>query len=170
MQVPGAPTAVALATASDRFAVAPINTVPGDDQSVEASNGTVELRRADSGQLLRTIATAGRVRAVGVLRRLLACIVETPTQKRIAWYSVGSGDLLGSLWVRTEVANELDISSGRIVFHRVFICLLETSDHTVRLLAREPNEPIGLSIEGRRIAWAVNGGGTGRIRTIVLPR
>ncbi len=171
VQVPGAPTAMALATASGRIAIAPINPVPGVDQSVEPSNGTVELRRADSGQLLRTIATAGPVRAVALSRRLLACIVETPTQKRIAWYSVGSGDLLGSLWVPTEVANELDISSGRIVFHRERrVRLLKTSDQTVRLLAREPNEPIGLSIEGRRVAWAVNGAARGRIRTILLPR
>ena len=111
------------------------------------------------------------MRAVALSRRTLACIVETPTQKRIGWYSVGSGDLLGSLWVPMEVANELDISAGRIVFHRERrIRLLDTGDHTLRLLTREPSEPVGLSIEGRRITWALNGGGRGRVRTILLAR
>jgi hypothetical protein len=170
VQVSGAPTAVVLASASGRIALAPINTVPGE-RPIEPSNGIVELRRADSGELLKTIATTGRVRAVALSRRTLACIVETPTQKRIAWYSVGSGDLLGSLWVRTDVANELDISAGRIVFHRDRrIRLLDTRHHTVQLLTRERSEPVGLSIEGRRITWAVNAGGRGRVRTILLAR
>ena len=40
----------------------------------------------------------------------------------------------------------------------------------LRLLQRASGTPIGLSIEGRRIAWAVNIKGRGRIVALTLPR
>ena len=55
VQVSGASTALALASAFGRIALAPINTVPGE-RPIEPSNGIVELRLADSGELLETIA------------------------------------------------------------------------------------------------------------------
>jgi hypothetical protein len=170
VQVSGAPTALVIASSTGRLAIAPVRTEPGE-RPLEPSNGTVEIRRADSGELLRTISTPGPVRGVALSRRTLACVVETPTQKHVVWYSVASGALLGSLWVPKAVANELDVSAGLVVFHRHGrIRLLDTRDQTVRLLARQSSGPIGLSIEDRRVTWAVNGGGRGRVRTFVLAR
>ena len=39
-----------------------------------------------------------------------------------------------------------------------------------QILWRPQGKPIGLSVEGRRVAWAVNIGERGRIVTLELPR
>jgi hypothetical protein len=66
-------------------------------------------------------------------------------------------------------AADVSAGSGGIVF-RVGRSIYVLSGRTPKLLARAPGTPVGLSIEGRRVAWAVNPKGHGRIVALTLPR
>jgi Tol biopolymer transport system component len=57
-----------------------------------------------------------------------------------------------------------------IVFHRgTTIAALNAGTHKVLLLTAKTAEPLGLFVVGRRIAWAENTNGHGRIRSLELP-
>jgi hypothetical protein len=57
-----------------------------------------------------------------------------------------------------------------VVFHagRRIIALDVSSGSLVRL-ATAGTAPIGLTVSGRRVAWAEPGGSTSRIRAVTLP-
>ncbi len=64
---------------------------------------------------------------------------------------------------------ELSTSDQLIVF-RVgrSIRAVSVDSHGVRVLARAAAPPIGMSIEGSRVAWAENVKGRGRIRALFV--
>ncbi|HEY6461897.1 MAG TPA: hypothetical protein VIY73_17145, partial [Polyangiaceae bacterium] len=66
-------------------------------------------------------------------------------------------------------APELSAGDGTLVF-RVgrSIRAVDTTTKRVRTVAKAAATPVGLSIAGRRIAWAENVGGRARIRAITL--
>jgi hypothetical protein len=68
--------------------------------------------------------------------------------------------------VQPETADIIDIAATRIVYHvgrKIF--LLDGVTGKTSLLAVSHEPPVGLSIDGRRVAWAENV----RIRAITLP-
>jgi len=78
-------------------------------------------------------------------------------------YDAASGKLVTATTM--PGASDLAIGTGGIVFR------VDKAIYTIRagrpaLLWRAMTKPIGLSIEGRRVAWAANG----RIRALNLPR
>jgi hypothetical protein len=50
------------------------------------------------------------------------------------------------------------------------IRLLDSRTRATSVLATAGSRPIGLSVSGRRVAWAENIRGRGRIRALTLPR
>src|SRR5262249_58400016 len=64
----------------------------------------------------------------------------------------------------------LSMSGNRVVFRAGrTIELLDAATQKISVLTVARSRPIGLSIEGRRVAWAVNADGRGLVRAIVLP-
>ena len=80
----------------------------------------------------------------------------------------------GQIRNRIEVSPRLgwlSASGGRIVYSvGKTIVSVDTATGAKSMLARAVSTPIGLSIEGRRVAWAENVGGRGRVRAGYLPR
>jgi hypothetical protein len=166
--VPSAPGAVVLAVSSERIAI-----VPGTQGTPDTYDPTVsiELRDSVSGGLLRTITAGGNVRALAFWGTKIAALVETPLgAKMIERYDAGTGALLGSTWVSPGIAAELDMAGNRIVYRTGrAIRLMDAITGAKQLLLQPSFKPIGLSIEGRRVAWAVNRDDGGRIMAVTLP-
>ena len=166
--IPGTPPPVGLAAAAGRVASAPARVV---NAGVLVGPESVQVRDARTGTLRMTVFPTGDVREVALSARTLAVLVSAEAGLRLEWYAVPSGDWLGSTPAPANIAN-LDIGRGRIVYRSDNeIRLVNTRTGVDQLLWVARSEPIGLSIEGRRVAWATNasGGRRGRVLTFMLP-
>jgi hypothetical protein len=132
---------------------------------------SVTVRPAGSGSSLSTFELEGQVPNVALSPSILAVLVRTTAGARIELRRPLERSAARSLAVPASTAPVLSASGHRVVY-RVgrTIWLLNTSSMKTSAIATAASTPIGLSIEGRRIAWAENGGGRGRIRAVTLPR
>jgi hypothetical protein len=89
--------------------------------------------------------------------RLLALDRRTGAKKRLPAIRTGESDV-------SVAGSKIVLLTGRT------IRLVDASTGKTFVVAKAAAAPIGLSIEGRRIAWAENIGGRGRIRGVLLPR
>ena len=162
--VPGAPPAVLVAVSGRHAALVPA--AQGGESPSAAPGGPVEIRDATTGALVASFAPAGLVTAVALSSRLAAVLVETPGGTSIEWYDPVTGAPLGSL-AAPGAAPSLSAFGELVVFRSGRnVRLLDAAAGTARLLARAAATPIGLSIEGGRVAWAENVRGRGRVRAV----
>lgn len=159
-----------LAVSHGHIAVLP----PADQTStvgadpVPAENGPIKVFDSN-GTLLSQVFPLGTVREIALSWPHLAVLV----QRHDGTTAVERYDARrGSLEVASAVsatASDLAIGPGGLVY-RVdnAIYLLQTRQPT--LLWRAKDEPIGLSVVGRRVAWAVNIGPRGRVVALTLAR
>lgn len=132
-----------------------------------APNGPVGVYDL-AGRPVTTVVPVGTAREVALAWPTLAVLVQqSDGGTAIERYDARNGALID----RTQVAgaSQLAIGSGGTVF------LVGSTIYTLRsglaqILWRPQGKPIGLSVEGRRVAWAVNIGERGRIVTLELPR
>jgi TolB protein len=125
---------------------------------------------AASGAKINGFETVGRVRAVALSPSVLAVLVEGFFGKRIELFDPGTGTELGSVAVDATSAAALSAAGDRIVFavgRRIM--MLDVATRRLSQLAVAGAPPLGLSIEGRRVAWAENAGNQGRIRALTAP-
>ena len=136
-----------------------------------APNGPVEIRRASSGALVTSFAPAGTVRAVALSARYATALVERAGGARaIETYDATTGSRVASVAVPTSTADDLDSSGATVVFRVGWsLRLLDAATGQQRVLYGATAKPIGLSIEGSRVAWAANTGGHALIRTMQVP-
>ena len=115
-----------------------------------------------------SVAPRGTVKAVALSFPELAVLVDRADgTKTIERYEPEGGTLIGTTPVPKATASELSISNARIVY-RVGSKIYLLADGTPELVWKASRTPIGLSIEGRRVAWAVNLEGRGRIVALTL--
>lgn len=111
----------------------------------------------------------GTVRALALDFRRLAVLVERVNGSRaIERYNPWTGQLIATTAVPPTTAPELSIGSVGLVYHAGRKIYLLTGAKP-KLVWRAGATPIGLSVEGRRIAWAVNSKGRGRVVALTLP-
>ena len=162
--VPGAPPAVLVAVSGRNAALVPA--AQGGESPSAAPGGPVEIRNATTGALVASFSPAGLVTAVALSSRLAAVLVETAGGTRIEWYATATGAPLGSK-AAAGAAPLLSASGDLIVFRTGRkIRLLDTAGGTTRVLATAAATPIGLSIEGRRVAWAESVADHGQVRAV----
>jgi hypothetical protein len=155
-RIPGVVRGAVLAVAGRRIALAPAR---APSSWVAARDGRVEVRDAKTGALVTTFNPTGTVVALALTRARVAVLVRAASgARRIERYSVATGSLVGSTWVSRRTANRLDMSGSRILYRTgTAIRLLDADTGIKRLLARTTSIfPIGVSIEGARVAWATN--------------
>lgn len=126
-----------------------------------------------TGRLLSTVKPVGTVRDIALAWPRLSMIVERPNgTKEIGRYNASTGKrLLGmtGLGRIPLAATDLGASDAGLVFRvgsRIYF--LGSHERTLRRVQQAQGTPIGLSIESRRIAWAVNIKGRGRIVALTL--
>ncbi len=132
------------------------------------STGASEL--ACRAELLSSFVPGQPTRALALARNVAVVLAgrrETPV---LELYEVGTGALVSRVAV-PRGSGSLS-AAGRHVVFRVgkAIWLLDVTTRRKRVLARAAAIPLGLSLEGQRVAWAENIGRGGRIRMVSLPR
>jgi predicted RecA/RadA family phage recombinase len=124
----------------------------------------VQLRDFD-GRLLRAISDEGPPAAIALSGQVVAVLHG----RELRVYSANNGDPVWSTQLGVGTApslNEDRLQEGKKIY------LADAAGKQVRQLTTATSDPIGLSIEGTRVAWA-ECAGTGshvnwRIRAIVL--
>jgi hypothetical protein len=154
-----------------RVAVVPARSPTPEGEWVPrvAEDGPVEVFDL-AGRLLMRVRLPGFARGVALFGHKLALLQERPDgSKVILRYDARNGTYLGGSGLLSLGTTDLSAATGGIVFRdgrRIYLL----RGRTPTLLAEAAHTPIGLSIEGRRIAWAENGHGHGRILALTAPQ
>jgi hypothetical protein len=171
--VPGAPPATAVAAAKGLIALVPasttIRTTERNPVPRPARNGRVEIRDSVSGEVKTTFAPMGTVVAVALTTATAAVLVHDGKRARVEVYDAHKSDRLARASVPLR-AKDLGIA-GRTTVYRVgrTIYVLDWRRGAATKLAVAKAQPHGLSIEGRRVAWAENlAHEISRIRAVTL--
>jgi hypothetical protein len=100
---------------------------------------------------------------------VLATLERTPLGLRLAWYGPTTGKPLGSVPIAAATNPELSVTDTLAVF-RVgrSIRAVELASRRVRTVIKAAATPVGLSIEGTRVAWAENLKHGARIRALFV--
>jgi hypothetical protein len=170
--VSGSVPAVQLAVSAGRVAAVPADlAICSAAVLAPAANGTVEIRAAIDGALLAGFSPAGTVRALALAGPRAVVLVEAADgSKRVERYDAATGALLGATPLTRGVAPDLDIAGEWIVYRTGrAIRLIDAVTGAKQLLFIAPVTPLGLSIESRRVAWAENRSGHGRVRSVMAP-
>lgn len=167
--VKGTTAAVEVACAGTRVAyVRAASTASSSGQPLPSPSLPVEIRDAATGALVTSIAPGGTPVAIALSGDVLALLERAANGMTLAWYDAASGDVLGSVPVP---AGTTGLAAGRrVVAFRVgrSIHALVTSAKHARVVAKAAGVPIGLTVDGLRIAWAENVAGRGRIRAVTV--
>jgi hypothetical protein len=159
-----------LDVAAGRLAVVPaVRLAAGDVDAPVVGAPVVEIRDARRGTLLRTIQLGGRPVAIALSSQLVAALIKPPSgHARIERYAFHGGRRLGSTIVPETTVPGLDASLGVVVYRSGRTISLLDEHGTSRMLARARGLPLGVSIEGRRVAWAENVEGRGYVRALTV--
>jgi hypothetical protein len=173
VNVPHAPPATAVAASGRTIAIA-VAPIGARWRNLKPPQ-RIELRRVPSGALLGSLAVQGRARALALSRRLVAVLLAQGTSQRVDLYSTATRSLVRSVRVPPRTASALSLSGRTVVFRSgLTIYALDTSSGRVTAVAHAGRQPLGLTIEGRRVAWAENypvghRESRGRVKTLTLP-
>jgi hypothetical protein len=121
----------------------------------------VEVRDAGSGAVRLRVAVHGTVWGLALSNETIAVLVDERGRRRIDRFDDRTGSRMTSIPVPRNTT-EIDADGHTIVYLSGLD--IRVVGATTRLQLRAAAKPIGLSIEGRRVAWAENIGAGGRIR------
>ena len=169
--IPGTPPPVTLAAAGNRVAIVVAEKASLFGGARPGSPATVVVKNASSGASIGSFSPVGKPLAIAFAPSVVAVLESTAGGRRIE-FRTPTGALLRRVAVPAEV-KALSTTNKRAVFR------VGKSIRTVRVaagvsntVATAENAPIGLSIEGTRVAWAENvkrhGVLRGRIRAITI--
>jgi hypothetical protein len=164
--VPNAGHPGSMSVNGTRIAVINVSDAGGTVRTPE--NDPVHVRDAVTGATIATITPTGFARAIALGTQRVALMVEKADGTRqLEIYDADSGVLVSSFPLAAEVDGGVDLDQGRAVYKRGNVIKL-FADGRSRVLAISAGGPIGLSIEGRRVSWAENLNGRGRIRSVLI--
>ena len=159
--------AVEIAASSGRIAYVGTGSITKDGKPVAGGDLPIEIVSAADGRVVTSLQPQGTPVAIALSARVLATLERTPLGLRLAWYSPASGQAIGSAPVALKTSPELTVSDRLVVFHvGRSIRAVEIATGQIRALVRAAAPPIGLSIEGSRLAWAENLKHGARIRAL----
>jgi hypothetical protein len=169
--IPGTDRTGAVAVAAWDGAVAYVapDAVGKQGRPLAGADLPIEVVDATTGASISRVRPEGVPLALSLSRQLLATLERTPLGLRIAWYDRTTGAALGSSPVSSEASPELT-ATDRTIVYRVgrSIRAIDVATGKARTLAHAAADPVGLSLEGRRLAWAENLKGGARIRTLSI--
>jgi hypothetical protein len=169
--IPGTDSAGAVAVAASDGAVAyvPSATVAKDGRPTAGADLPVEIVDAATGASIARALPQGVPLAIALTPTYLVSLERTASGLRVGWYDRATGAARGSAPVPPSTSPELSATDRAAVFHvGRSIRTVAPGSAKARTLVRAGAAPIGLSIEGKRIAWAENLKSTARIRALTL--
>jgi hypothetical protein len=169
--IPGtdAAGAVELSVSDGAVAYVPSASVSGDGRPTAAAGVAMEIVDLASGAPIAHAAPQGVPLGISLSSTLLAALERMPDGLRLAWYDRATGAPEGSVSVPATTTADIAAGADAIVY-RVgrSIRVVDTGTTKSRELTRAASAPVGLSLEGQRVAWAENLKGTARVRALDL--
>ena len=163
--IPGTSAAVAVAAAGSRVAYVEADSIGKDGRPMAGADLPIEVVDSITGHVISSITPQGTPIAIALSAHVLATLERTPLGLRLAWYSPKTGLPAGSAPVAIATSPALSVSDKLAVFHvGRSIRGVEIATGRVRTFVTAAAPPIGLSVEGDRIAWAENLKHVARIR------
>jgi hypothetical protein len=171
LPIPGTKPALHVAAWGGRIAYVRAAGVASDGHPVAGRRPPLEVREAATGRLVARMRPDGLPVALALSPHRLVVLARAHGRLHVSWYAVGSGRRLGTLRVPRRTAPHLS-ASDRLVVFRVgrLIEAIDLVSRRTHELAKAAATPVGLSLEGTRVAWAENLKGHGRIRALQLGR
>jgi hypothetical protein len=159
--------AVELAAAGGRIAYVGTGSITKRGKPVGGGDLPIQVVDAASGHVVSSVQPQGTPLAIALSAHVLASLERTPLGLRLAWYSPGSGLPIGSAPVALATSPELTASDRLVVFHiGRSIRAVEIATGRIKTLITAAAPPIGLSLEGSRLAWAENLKHGARVRAL----
>jgi hypothetical protein len=167
--VPNTEPAVEVAVSGSSVAYVPAASADTDGKPIPAADLPVDLIDVRTGRRIARMSPEGTPLAIALAPHVLVMLERVPAGLTLAWYSTTTGDVVGSVDVPANTLQELSASDQQAVF-RIgrFIHVLTFATGHSRTVAQTVGTPIGVSLEGNRLAWAENVKGRGRIRALYL--
>lgn len=161
--------AVEVAAADGAVAYVPTAAVGRRGRPLAGADLPIEVADATTGASITQVVPRGTPVALTLGPTVLATLERTPLGLRLAWYARTTGGPSGSVPVPAATSPALT-ANGTVIVFRVgrSIRSVDIATHKVQTLAEAAAEPIGLSLEGRRLAWAENVAAGARIRALYL--
>lgn len=168
--VDGTAAAVEVAASGTTIAYVQAATLSKTGMPLASADLPIEVRNSLTGALISRVKPGGVPLAVALSPTYVSAIERTPLGLRLAWYDAASGDRRGSVPLPSGTSPELAASDQLLVFRtgKTISGVRLPAAHSVTVLARAAAAPMGLSIEGGRVAWAENVGGKGRVRALYV--
>lgn len=167
--VPNSQPAVEVAASGANVAYVPAASTGANGTPLAAADLPVEILDVRTGHRIARVSPGGTPLAIALSPHVLAMLERTPTGVTLAWYSATTGTMVGSVDVPPNTVPELTANDLQAVFRiGSFIHVLTYATGHSSTVAETVGTPIGLSLEGNRLAWAENVKGRGRIRALYL--
>jgi hypothetical protein len=155
--IPGTTAAVAVAASGGRIAYVGTGSITKHGKPVPGGDLPIQVVDAATGHVVSSVTPQGTPVAIALSAHVLATLERTPLGLRLAWYAPSTGLPNGSVPVALATSPELAVSDQLAVFHvGRSIRAVEIATGRVKTLVTAAAPPIGLSIEGGRLAWAEN--------------
>ena len=167
--VPNTEPAVEVAVSGSTVAYVPAADAGANGTPLAAVDGPVELVDVRTGRRIAAASPEGTPIAIALAPHTLVMLERTAVGLTLAWYSATTGAVVGSVAVPANTLPELTANDQQAVF-RIgrFIHVLTYATSHSRTVAQTVGAPIGVSLEGSRLAWAENVKGRGRIRALYV--
>ena len=169
--IPNTQGAVAVAVSGSTVAYVPAAATGKNGRPVAAADVPIEIVDADTGAPISHVSPGGTPVAIALAPHVLVTLERTTAGLKLAWYSYSTttGTRIGSIAVKSATAPEITANDQIAVF-RVgrFLHLLTFATGHSRTVAETVGRPVGVSLEGSRLAWAENIHGRGRIRALFV--
>ena len=122
------------------------------------------------GRVVARMKMTGAPRALATSDRIVAILTNREGADWVDLYDTQTGTARAKVNVG-RAGDGLAVSGFRVLFNTGrFIRMLDARTRKTSVIATAVPNPIGLSVEGRRVAWAENALGGARIRSVVLPQ
>lgn len=166
--IPGTePGGMQVALANGKVAYVRATSVKSDGTPL--SGAEIDIRSVKDGKVVTEISPRATPTALALSPSVLVTLERRSSVLRLNWYDATTGKPVGSTPVPANTSEDLSASTRTIVFHvGRSIRAVDLKTRKVSTVAHAAAAPIGLSIEGTRIAWAENLNGKGRIRALRL--
>jgi hypothetical protein len=169
VHVSGTSAAVEVATSGDRIAYVPTGLIGKGGQPRATADLPIDIVATATGERIASVVPQGVPLAIALSPHVLATLEQTPLGERLAWYDAATGRVRGAVPVPKKTAPSLTASDELIVFQvGRSLRSVSVATHRVRVLAQATAMPIGVSLEGRRVAWAENLPLYARIRALYV--
>jgi hypothetical protein len=169
-EIPEAGGAVAMAVGAGRVALVEPTGTSEDGRPFAGPGTSIKILNGVTGRKEGSLHSPVQVKELALSPEWAVALTAGNRRKAIELYELKSERFIGDSVVGPK-ASDVSVSANKMIVYRIDKQIWSLDpDGNRRKLVTAPTSPFGLSIEDRRVIWAENNGGTGRIRALTLPR